>query len=475
MVRQTAEHHHQDHRTLQAFTSLLTLVEALASITEQGKHTAENAPPITLAEAGKAFAEIAQQALDCKYVGVIAIDFPDERQHLLGTSGLPPEEEAILERDTDHTPLADYIDEAAIAQLHRDQVVGLDLANKPFRTTRSTHDARYRLVAPMMQRGRLIGIFTMAKTDEQYPDLQSAYNSQERALAKGIARLATQMIDRVGLLQERAEARARQQQLQEATRRYEDCLSTASHELRTPLTTIKGNLQLSQRRAAVLAKRAEQNPEILAGLQRVEQPLHEALRNFSRLERMISELLDYSRIQADKFVLREKISNLVEIVGDTIETERKNLDGRHILLNLPTQKEVPIYADKDRISDVLHNYLTNAHKYSPANRPIEVSLSTEGSISARVAVHDEGFGIPPEQQQHVWERFYRVPGVEVVEQSASDSNLGLGLYLCQEIIELHQGLVGVQSSPNQGSTFWFSLPLAEPDRSFPQTHETDTK
>jgi signal transduction histidine kinase len=462
MARNTAAQAHQDQRTLQAFTSLLTLVEELASITEQGKHTEENAPPITLTEAGRAFAEIAQQVLDCKYVGVIALDPPDECQRLLGTSGLSPEKEAILRQDTDQTPLADYVGESVIARLHQDQVVALDLKQQPFRTTRSMHEARFRMIAPMTRNGHLIGIFTMAKTDEVYHTLESAYTPQERALAKSFARLATQVIERVSLIQERAAARAKEQQLQEATRRYEDCLSTASHELRTPLTTIKGNLQLSQRRITTLAKRSEQVPETLEGLQRIEQPLREALQNFGRLERMISELLDYSRIQADKFILCEKPSNLVEIVHNLIEEERKTLDGRQLLLTLPAQEDIPIYADKDRISDVIHNYLTNAHKYSPVELPIEVKLSVEGTL-ARVEVRDKGSGIEPEQQKHVWERFYRVPGIQVVEQSISDSNLGLGLYLCQEIIELHHGQVGVQSTPGQGSTFWFTLPLASSD------------
>jgi signal transduction histidine kinase len=467
MVRKTSKQFYQDQRTLQAFTCLLTLVEALSSITEQEQKFSrageENMPPITLSEAGHAFAKIAQQVLDCKYVGVIALGAPpDERQRLIGTSGLPPEEEAILARDTEQTPLADYVDASVVEQLHNDQVVGLDLQEQPFLTVRSTHGARFRLVAPMMQHGRLIGIFTMAKTDEKAHDLQSAYTDEERALAKGFARLATHVIERVSLLQERAEARAKEQQLQEATRRYEDCLSTASHEMRTPLTTIKGNLQLSQRRVSALAKRAEQSPEMLEGLQRIEQPLREALRNFDRLERMISELLDYSRIQANKFILREQASNLVEIVRDVVENARKTTEGRAIVLTLPEQAVLPVYVDKDRISEVIHNYLTNAHKYSPVEKPVEVSLSATAA-QARVAVRDEGTGIPLEQQPHVWERFYRVPGVEVVEQSMSDSNLGLGLYLCQEIIELHHGEVGVESTPGQGSTFWFTLPLVEPE------------
>lgn len=454
MSRDVTEQYHQDHRTLQAFSSLLTLVEALANIPGQ----AENAPPITLAAAAKSFTEIANQVLECKYVGLFALDPPDERQRILASSGLPPEEEQRLRQDTGHTPLADYVNATVIEQLHANQAVLLDLKYQPFVTTRSIHGARYRLVAPMMLNGQMIGFFTMAKTEEGHPDVQSAYTPEEVALARGIAKLAAQIIERVSLLQEQARAKANEQKFQETTRRYEDCLSTTSHELRTPLTTIKGNLQLAQRRFTALGKRVEPSPEMTSMLQRVEQPLKEALQNFGRLERMISELLDYSRIQAEKFVLREQTCNLIEVVRHAVEDTQKTLNGREILLSLPERETIPVYADRDRIGDVMHNFLTNAHKYSPAELPIKVSLSVEGT-RARVAVRDEGAGIPAAEQARVWERFYRVPGIEVLAHSTSDSNLGLGLYLCAEIIELHHGQVGVDSAPGQGSTFWFTLNL----------------
>jgi signal transduction histidine kinase len=88
-----------------------------------------------------------------------------------------------------------------------------------------------------------------------------------------------------------------------------------------------------------------------------------------------------------------------------------------------------------------------------------VSLTVEGLLAC-VVVRDKGPGIPPTDQEHIWERFYRAPGIETREQSSANSNLGLGLYICKEIIELHQGCVGVESVPGHGSTFWFTLELA---------------
>jgi signal transduction histidine kinase len=152
-----------------------------------------------------------------------------------------------------------------------------------------------------------------------------------------------------------------------------------------------------------------------------------------------------------------KTCNLVEIVRTTVEDIHYFAAGRKITLHVPEQEVVPIIADADRIGQVVNNYLTNALKYSPAERPVEVSLTIEGKM-ARVAVHDEGPGLSPEDQKLVWERFYRAKEVEV--QYGSGPGLGLGLYICRTIIESHHGQVGLTSEEGKGSTFWFTLPLS---------------
>jgi len=118
---------------------------------------------------------------------------------------------------------------------------------------------------------------------------------------------------------------------------------------------------------------------------------------------------------------------------------------------------VPVVADALRLGQVVTNYLTNALKYSSADRPVEVGLQVNDQ-QAWVEVRDEGPGIPAKEQEHIWERYHRVKGIEV--QSGTGVGLGLGLPISRAIIEQQQGQVGVQSAPGQGSTFWFSLPLA---------------
>ncbi len=106
----------------------------------------------------------------------------------------------------------------------------------------------------------------------------------------------------------------------------------------------------------------------------------------------------------------------------------------------------------------MSNYLSNALKYSEADKEVLVSVE-QINTQVRVSVRDEGPGLTPAQQQRIWERFYRAPGIEV--KSGSGVGLGLGLHISQMIIERLGGQVGIQSEPGKGSTFWFTLPIAE--------------
>lgn len=117
---------------------------------------------------------------------------------------------------------------------------------------------------------------------------------------------------------------------------------------------------------------------------------------------------------------------------------------------------IPTEIDVERITQVLNNYMNNACKYTPPVTPIEVSVEVVQE-EARVLVRDEGPGLTAEEQEQVWKLFYRVPGVEANEGASKGA--GLGLYICQVIVEQHQGRVGVESTPGVGSIFWFTLPL----------------
>ena len=133
---------------------------------------------------------------------------------------------------------------------------------------------------------------------------------------------------------------------------------------------------------------------------------------------------------------------------------------RAIYLEMPEGETTPVSADPERIGQVLSNFLSNALKYSQEGRPVVVRLKKEENM-VRVSVQDEGPGLTPSEQEQVWERFYQVEGIQ--RQRGSSVGLGLGLYICRAIIEQHQGQIGVESTKGEGSTFWFTLPLTDPD------------
>ncbi len=122
---------------------------------------------------------------------------------------------------------------------------------------------------------------------------------------------------------------------------------------------------------------------------------------------------------------------------------------------------MPVFADADRLAQVVTNYVSNALRYSSPDQPVTVGLEVDrlAEPAARVWVQDGGPGVPPEEQERIWERFYRVSGTP--HRDGSSVGLGLGLSISRNIIERHGGQVGVDSVPGRGATFWFRLPLAE--------------
>jgi PAS domain S-box-containing protein len=267
------------------------------------------------------------------------------------------------------------------------------------------------------------------------------------------------------LEQEREEARARELALREIAVQMDTFLGIASHELKTPLTSLKLSFQSSQRQLRKLTQ--DENTTALGGvtgLQSATEQLDRTAHQMGRLEALVDDLVDVTRIQAGKLELRPELVDLVAVVGDAVAAQREAAPDRQICLVQPDDLAVSLHADAGRIEQVVTNYLTNALKYSPADRPVEVGIEIKGDKGpqhARVWVHDCGKGLPPGEQEQVWERFHRAKGVEV--QSGTGVGLGLGLYISRMIVERHQGHVGVLSTPGQGATFWFTLPLLHPD------------
>jgi signal transduction histidine kinase len=282
-------------------------------------------------------------------------------------------------------------------------------------------------------------------------------------LAVGIALLllatmrpAVMYLEQKQLRREREAARAQETALRLANQRMEEFLGVVSHELRTPLTSLFGNVQLMGRRVDALLSlegSREDYTRAAALLRTIVERCEHGLR---RMGRLIEDLLDETRIRQSRLELRLAPCDLTTVVCDVVEDQVLLYPTRTIRWVGPSQP-VPVIADASRIEQVVMNYVTNALKFSRDDKAIEVSLATADGMAC-VTVHDQGIGISRAEQAQVFERFHQAAGTAV--QSGSQVGLGIGLYISKTIVERHHGQVGVDSASGQGSTFWFTLPLA---------------
>jgi PAS domain S-box-containing protein len=226
------------------------------------------------------------------------------------------------------------------------------------------------------------------------------------------------------------------ERLRELDRLKDEFLATVSHELRTPLTAISG--------FAELLSRSPDHQDQAEWLERIFQ-------NASEMRAMIEQLLDYSRLEAGKVSLEVRPLLVRDAALHCLNLAREAMDGRQTSLEIPVDLEVQ--ADERGFERILVNLLTNAAKYSPEDSMIRVSAGSENG-NATVAVQDEGIGISPAEQPHVFERFYQGPVVP------GKRGTGVGLSIVRRYVELLGGEVWVNSKPGQGSTFLFKLPLS---------------
>ena len=225
-------------------------------------------------------------------------------------------------------------------------------------------------------------------------------------------------------------------------RRKDDFISMASHELKTPVTSLKGFTQVLQRR---LKRQADEESLRFLGIMNTQ---------LNKLTKIINELLDVSRMKQGKLNYQEELFDLDTLIEETVENLQAATSTHQLLIQGRTSTQV--YADRDRIGQVLMNLLTNAIKYSPdADRVIVCGSKDQGN--AIVCVQDFGIGIAAIHHQQIFERFYQASDPE----EKTYPGLGMGLYICAEIIKRHRGHIKVESRKGHGSTFSFTLPLPD--------------
>lgn len=226
----------------------------------------------------------------------------------------------------------------------------------------------------------------------------------------------------------------------EVEKRRDEFVSTASHELKTPVTSQKVFGEL-------LEQRIEKNghTEYIPYIQKINQQTE-------KMTKLIEDLLELSRVQSGRLRMENKVFVFDELVNEIAENFRMTMKHT-IIIKCQTKKKIK--GDRERIGQVLTNYLSNAYKYSPKADKIIISCKVKRK-SLIVGVQDFGIGVSPENHERIFERFYRVTGMD----EKTYPGMGIGLHVCHEIISRHGGEVWVESEKRKGSTFYFSLPLA---------------
>nr|MBC7611539.1 PAS domain S-box protein [Pseudopedobacter sp.] len=218
-------------------------------------------------------------------------------------------------------------------------------------------------------------------------------------------------------------------------------ISMASHELKTPITSVKGYVQLLQ------SKYKKSDDVFLTNA------LSILNKQVGTLSSLITDLLDVSKIKSGSLLLKKTTFKINELVEDVIG-EIQNINTKHQII-FCAEADAEVFADRENITQVLVNFLTNAIKYSPDSLNVDVKSSLEDNNMVKITVTDKGIGLNEEDRKKVFERFYRVEG----KNEKTFPGFGIGLFIASEIIKKHEGLIGVDSKFGKGSSFYFLLPL----------------
>jgi signal transduction histidine kinase len=224
-------------------------------------------------------------------------------------------------------------------------------------------------------------------------------------------------------------------------RMKDEFVLTASHELRSPLTSVQGFAELLLLERERLSPKQAETVEVI-------------LDNTRHLVRLLNDLLDLARSDAGRLTIRPEPTAAASLIEEAARTMRAQLDSRDQQLSVEVEADLPwIEADRDRIRQVLVNLLTNAHEYCPQGAYIEVKAQ-RADAEVEIDVSDDGPGIPPEQLEHIFERFTRGDAGETQRVGGT----GLGLAISKSLVELHGGTIAAASTPGVGSTFRIRLP-----------------
>ena len=286
------------------------------------------------------------------------------------------------------------------------------------------------IAVPLIARWRTFGAILFAVTTES----GRRYQEQDLGLAADVGRRAAFAIDHA-LLYEAA---------QRAAKERDELMSVVAHDLKNPLNTIQLAVKVLQEDGQCGEGEKEAIDRHALGA------VHRAA---DRMYRLIHDLLELSRADAGRLWIRPAVVDAEVMLRDALDTHCEIAAAKSITIEARAEESLPnVLADRDRIAQVFSNLIGNALKFTPSGGRVSVR-GWRAAPGVRFAVEDTGPGIPPEDQGHVFDRFWQA-------HKASRMGTGLGLSIAKAIVEGHGGSIGVESTPGQGSRFEFSLPVA---------------
>ncbi len=280
------------------------------------------------------------------------------------------------------------------------------------------------MIVPLLVQGKAIGAISFVSTESG-----RHYTQVDLTMAEELASRAALAIENAHLYS----------QAQEAIKIRDDFISIASHELKTPITSLKMYTQVLQKQVAKMGEEA-----MGRSLAKMDSQLN-------KLTALIGDLLNVSKIERGQLEFQEEQFDLNELVKETVE--QAQLSTKKHTIDIEGSITQSVWGDKDRIGQVLTNLLSNAIKYSPQADRVIVRLLSRNDCAV-VSIHDFGIGIDKQEQNKIFDRFYRVSDPE----EKTYPGLGIGLYLSHEIIQRHGGKLTVTSEKGKGSIFRFTLP-----------------
>lgn len=283
------------------------------------------------------------------------------------------------------------------------------------------------LVVPIQQDGKCLGMITLES------HLVTTFLDEDVAFVKRLADRASVAIKNASLYADIQAAHSARAQF----------ISLVTHELRLPLTSIKGYADLLTKGLA--GPMTNQQKELMAVIQR----------NTLRMNSLISDLSDINRLESGRMKFEKSTFDILPLVNDANADLKVSIDqkGQALALQLPAEP-VLVLADRGRVGQIITNLLSNAHKYTPSGGEITIEVTTDGSF-ARLEVRDTGFGISEEDQEKLFNQFFRSENPAVREQTG----WGLGLSVVKMMVENQGGEVFFSSKLGEGSTFGFTLPV----------------